>query len=440
MLGVRFYIKGTMVMRIRKSIIVLLVFLLSASLVFAQGAIEKKSNEKLIQVISLDKAEDGTYDITGLLENGSKIIYHVANDVEINFDVNAISNGMYLYVADNGIETASIPPQSSAVAIRNVTMGVTYGAIESSFDTAMPTPSLSEINLEDLFSRFSYSYGYITTSNYMQNGIYFDAGYYAKGVLDAWKYGEVEPFFSMEDMYNFIQEFITAYQNGEDLSNEVGEVYTSEDEISALVSPNTLKAQFSYSYGYLIMLDMLFQGYNIVAPDFATGALYALYEATPLLNDSEMEQALVEYNEYLSNLYNEYVAELVKTNLEEANSLLEENAKKDGVIVLDSGVQISILTQDGDSGVMPTKDDSVVVDYTLELPDGTIVDQGEDVTFELANLIPGFTEAVTNMHVGDTILAYIPPELGYGETGAGDVIEPNKLLIYTIYLDSIVEK
>ena len=64
------------------------------------------------------------------------------------------------------------------------------------------------------------------------------------------------------------------------------------------------------------------------------------------------------------------------------------------------------------------------------------MDQGENVTFSLQSLIPGFTEAVKAMTVGDSIRAYIPPELGYGVNGT-QTIEPNSLLIFDITLDSI---
>ena len=70
--------------------------------------------------------------------------------------------------------------------------------------------------------------------------------------------------------------------------------------------------------------------------------------------------------------------------------------------------------------------------------DGTVMDQGSGVDFNLQTLIPGFTEAVTHMTVGDSVRAYIPPELGYGEGGT-QTIEPNSLLVFDITLNSIVQ-
>lgn len=426
-------------MKTGKFVVALLVLVLSSSLVFAQGAIEKDANEKLIQVISLEKDTDGGYQLHGRLESGNEIIYLVPSDIEMAFSIDDIKSGMYLYVKDNGIMTMSIPAQSPAIGIRNVTLAVKSGVIESDFAPIKVDINISNSDFTDLFSRFSYAYGYLSSENFIGNGVYFKAGYYARGILDAWRYGEVETLYAEDDMYGYVTEFINKYQSSSDVPQEVGEVYATDQELYALAKSDDLHDSFSYSYGYMITLEMLYQGYDIIAPDFASGALAALYGIEPEISTSEMENAMNEYNEYLQKEYEEYMAELAKNNLTEANAILEENGKKEGVATLDSGVQILLISQDSEPGARPTDTDSVVVDYTLTLPDGTIADQGEDVTFSLESLIPGFVEAVMNMQVGDTIEAYIPPELGYGESGAGEAIEPNKLLIFTIYLKSIVE-
>ena len=111
--------------------------------------------------------------------------------------------------------------------------------------------------------------------------------------------------------------------------------------------------------------------------------------------------------------------------------------KKPFQVALDSGVQLEFILDDTTEGASPAADDTVNVNYTLTLMNGNVMDQGENVDFNLQSLIPGFTEAVMHMTVGDTVRAYIPPELGYGETGT-PTIEPNSLLIFEITLNSIV--
>ena len=98
--------------------------------------------------------------------------------------------------------------------------------------------------------------------------------------------------------------------------------------------------------------------------------------------------------------------------------------------------QLEFILDDTTESASPASDDTVNVDYTLTLMDGTVMDQGTDATFSLSSLIPGFSEAVQAMTVGDSIRAYIPPALGYGEYGT-QTIEPNSLLIFDITLDSI---
>ena len=422
----------------KKTVSILLILLAVSSFsLFAQGAIEKGENEKLIQVVSIEKTEDGYYEVYGIVDDGSDIIYYLADDLKINFPVEEIKPGMYVYVEDKGMMTMSIPPQSPAIGVRNVTMAVKGGllAYPSLDDFSL---DISEPNLDDIYSAFSYSLGYLTTANYVNSGIVFNAGYFAKGVLDAWQYLEVESFFTLDEMNDYLNQYVNEVLSSGVLG-EIGSIYTSLDDINALPKPEALDQKFAYSYGYLITLDLLFQGYDLVAPDFATGALYALYGLEPLADEETLSAKIDEYSAYLTEKYMAIIEEMKVANLEEANAFLEANKTADGVETLDSGVQIALLEQDGEPGAVPTETDSVVVSYILTLLDGTRVDEGNGVTFNLQSMIPGFREAVTHMHVGDSIIAYIPPELGYGESGAGDIIEPNSLLIFQIMLHSIVQ-
>ena len=134
--------------------------------------------------------------------------------------------------------------------------------------------------------------------------------------------------------------------------------------------------------------------------------------------------------------YEAYISELAQANLSAAEEFLSENAEADGVIATESGLQYEIVSE-GD-GAQPDADDTVTVTYTLRDINGNLLDQGENVDFALANLIPGFSETVSNMRVGGEAIAYVHPSLGYGESGAGSV-EPNSLLIFDIQLHGIVE-
>ena len=113
-----------------------------------------------------------------------------------------------------------------------------------------------------------------------------------------------------------------------------------------------------------------------------------------------------------------------------------EHAKKDGVKVLPSGLQIEI-TVPGDKR-RPKATDTVKVHYTGRLIDGTVFDssvqRGTPLEFPLNQVIAGWTEGMQLLGVGGKATLVIPPELGYGEMGAGDVIPPNATLVFDVEL------
>jgi peptidylprolyl isomerase len=96
-------------------------------------------------------------------------------------------------------------------------------------------------------------------------------------------------------------------------------------------------------------------------------------------------------------------------------------------------------TEIGD-GASPEEGQKVVVHYTGWLPDGTkfysSVDRGEPYSFEIGvgEVIKGWDEGVMSMNIGGKRMLFIPPELGYGSRGAGNVIPPHAPLIFEVEL------
>lgn len=124
---------------------------------------------------------------------------------------------------------------------------------------------------------------------------------------------------------------------------------------------------------------------------------------------------------------------------EEGRAFLAENAKKEGVISLPSGLQYKVLVQG--IGEVPQKTDKVKVHYEGRLIDGTVFDASskhgnEPATFRPDQVIKGWTEALTMMPVGSKWQLYIPQELGYGERAAGQ-IPPYSTLIFDVELVGI---
>ena len=133
-------------------------------------------------------------------------------------------------------------------------------------------------------------------------------------------------------------------------------------------------------------------------------------------------------------------AEEARANLGINKQFLEENAKKEGITVLPSGLQYKVLT--AGVGAKPKATDRVKVHYTGSLIDGTVFDsseqRGEPITFSLNGVIKGWTEILQLMPVGSKWTVYIPAELGYGEYGQGS-IPGNSTLIFDIELLEIVK-
>ena len=116
---------------------------------------------------------------------------------------------------------------------------------------------------------------------------------------------------------------------------------------------------------------------------------------------------------------------------------LAENAKKEGVKVLESGVQYKVIKEG--SGEIPKDSSMVVVNYEGKTIDGKVFDSSygkEPVTFPANRVIKGWTEALVHMPVGSIWEVYIPPELAYGERSTGQ-FEPFSALIFKIELLSI---
>ena len=129
-------------------------------------------------------------------------------------------------------------------------------------------------------------------------------------------------------------------------------------------------------------------------------------------------------------------------NRAEGDAFLAENAKRDGVTVLPSGLQY-IESQAG-KGKSPTAGSTVLVHYHGTLIDGEEFDssykRGQPARFSPSGVIPGFREALLNMKVGSKWRVFIPSDLGYGEQGAGGSIGPNQTLIFDLELLEIDPK
>ena len=126
-------------------------------------------------------------------------------------------------------------------------------------------------------------------------------------------------------------------------------------------------------------------------------------------------------------------------NVAAGEAYLAENAKKEGVVTTDSGLQYEVLVE-GD-GKQPSAEDTVKVHYRGTLLDGTEFDssysRNEPAVFPLSRVIAGWTEGVQLMKEGSKFRFHIKPELAYGERSTGS-ITPNSTLIFDVELLEVV--
>lgn len=122
-----------------------------------------------------------------------------------------------------------------------------------------------------------------------------------------------------------------------------------------------------------------------------------------------------------------------------AEKFLAANAAREGVSTTASGLQYEVL--EAGNGASPGPQANVVTHYHGTLVDGTVFDssvqRGEPAEFGVHQVIPAWTEALQMMSVGDKWRIACPPQLAYGERGAGDAIPPNTALVFEIHLIEI---
>jgi FKBP-type peptidyl-prolyl cis-trans isomerase len=127
-------------------------------------------------------------------------------------------------------------------------------------------------------------------------------------------------------------------------------------------------------------------------------------------------------------------------NSQEAAAFLAQNAKREGVETTASGLQYRVLREG--NGPSPTLEDAVRCNYRGSLLNGTEFDSsarhGGPAEFPVKGVIPGWTEALQKMKVGDKWQLFVPPNLAYGENPPGAPIEANSLLVFEIELLEVI--
>jgi FKBP-type peptidyl-prolyl cis-trans isomerase FklB len=198
----------------------------------------------------------------------------------------------------------------------------------------------------------------------------------------------------------------------------------------------TTEDKVSYSIGSDLGKNLKRQGIAINPSVFARGMDDGMKGGTLLMTDEEMKKVLSDFEKEMMDKRSSEMNKQADDNKTKGETFLKENKSKPGVVSLPSGLQYKIVK--AGTGVKPTKEDTVTVEYTGRLLNGDVFDStekaGKPVSFKLTQVIPGWTEALQLMPAGSTWEVYIPSKLAYGSRNVGGAIGPNETLIFNVHL------
>ena len=186
----------------------------------------------------------------------------------------------------------------------------------------------------------------------------------------------------------------------------------------------------SYALGIGIGRQLADMGANdIVTEDFAAAMKDVLTGAQLQIDETEAQAMVQEYLQRKGE-------ERLKNVKAEGEAFLAENAKKEGIVTLPSGLQYQVLKEG--NGEVPKATDQVKCHYEGTLINGKVFDssyrRGEPATFPLNGVIAGWTEGLQLMKEGAKYRFFIPFNLAYGTRGAGQDIPPYATLIFDVEL------
>ena len=192
--------------------------------------------------------------------------------------------------------------------------------------------------------------------------------------------------------------------------------------------------KFSYAIGLGIgqnLLSMGARGINV--EDFAQAI-------SDVLNGNNTAITHNEAREIVNKYFEELEAKMNAENIEKGKAFLAENANKEGIVTLPSGLQYQVLKEG--NGKKPAATDRVKCHYEGTLIDGTLFDssikRGQPAVFGVNQVIKGWVEALQLMGEGAKWKLFIPSELGYGAQQAGELIPPHSTLIFEVELIEVL--
>lgn len=198
----------------------------------------------------------------------------------------------------------------------------------------------------------------------------------------------------------------------------------------------TTKEKVSYCIGLETGKNLQRQFTDIDVGLLKKGFDDALLNQTPELSHEEVQNIMQALKQQIEQQQKHFVSKLSEQNRKEGEVFLNENRAKPGVVTLNSGLQYVVLNEG--SGPKPSAADAVSVHYRGSFINGKIFDssyeRGKPHVFPINRVIPGWSEALQLMRVGDKWQLFVPHYLAYGEAGFGNEIGPCTTLVFEMEL------
>lgn len=219
-------------------------------------------------------------------------------------------------------------------------------------------------------------------------------------------------------------------------------VQVSAAEIQTTTTNDTLTTKqdkISYIFGHNIGKNMNQQGIEISMDAMSQGIKDGFSNGESKIAVEEMTNLMRDFRKEMTARKSEKKKLQSDQNSKEGKDFLAENAKKEGVVVLPSGLQYKVMISG--TGNSPKADDKVKTNYRGTLINGTEFDssykRSKPTTFPVNGVIAGWTEALQLMKEGAKWQLFVPSDLAYGKRGAGNQIGPDATLIFEIELIEI---
>jgi FKBP-type peptidyl-prolyl cis-trans isomerase FklB len=206
----------------------------------------------------------------------------------------------------------------------------------------------------------------------------------------------------------------------------------------------TLEEKAAYAIGLNFGQRLASDDLGLSAEVIARGLADGLKKAKPAMTDEELETTMLAFQRKLQAAAALKLAAqdpVAAKTLKEGQDFLAKNKLVKGVTTTESGLQYKVLASG--KGAMPKKSDRVSVHYHGTLLNGKVFDSSvqrkEPAEFRVGGVIPGWTEALQLMKVGDKWQLFIPQDLAYGPDSPGEPIQPFSVLVFEVELLDIVK-